>query len=865
MADNVTEAYNEVDEELTTAYGESSDSEVKGVAKEYASGGSKDVQVNVHNVSVKHNIPEDMIIDDLNMTNLEKEQNPYTKSDLSGSVGKSFEMPKEGESLTIDYGSATDKIEITAEHVGNSFLFVDDWAEDDTVYHVKSAYLGEFDFNADEFELKYKEIKEVDGTVSKLPYLEYIGDSDGMLNDYLHWDNFAWTGSTGSLDKRSLTLPDGLKSMDYMFANNEKMVHVPAIPESVISMHCSFENCTNLREFLHRTSRWHAKSSGEVILPSNLEDLSSAFKNCENLEGNFADLPESVLNISNMCDGANKIGSDYKSWFRNYEYSVPGYGGIKTPYLTSDYAKDALNVSSEPAKKQADSAEFIIDEAGHINQDMIDEYNASIDVYNEEHPDAPKAHLNMDQLTESEMHTVMDFYNDIAKGKTYNNAEMASGGARSNNYYYDARDESVKDDVTGLMISDKRNGGADWWHRYAIDGVAALSIGGVIGSKFGKYAGLIAGVGGAAALDYFNVIPESLSPIVGWIAEKLPEGGAKDKLNELVDKWKESKISMQEEALTAENIAATFQNRRAQRSFYGIQGTYCLNGAVENSLFNNASYCGANLNFKASADAAVQYGEKDVMTGTQAFINEATTDMELFFKSKIADGTYKVNSPEFKQDLKDYYVSLMQGLESYNEGAQVGISKIKDAPDAYQKTSQEGLNMMNRAYTTEVMESLLEMNDEYGFMDDDAWKKISSMNISGVDIENIKNYDDTYFNALKAESIANVQSIMTEAGEKYVRGSIIAFDVKDDSSYYNTGEFYNEGNNTTLFETRAKQFAQAYNIDIEDAQKALNDSKIQDNPHKDGTIRLGLDEYYKLYGKDTEEDSNEVEFDVPSV
>lgn len=777
---------------------EKEQAEKEGVTVVEGKDGTFETSVNTGRMADVLGVDESLIIDDLNMTELEKQQNPYTKTDLSKQDTVLYN--EDGTRLDdVGHGNTVNIMgcEVSASNsVISSGIF--GWRKEYTsVVHVKSDYLGEFDYDSKEFALGYKELE--DG--SKLPVLKYIGGRDGANAAGIAGFDLAMIGS-------DIGIPDGLKSMDYMFTGDDHLKYVPPIPDSVTSMHYAFADCSALEfstdcsdlpdGFLNFTPSWTAELDGYTVrLPDGLEDMSGAFKNCDKLNVTFAAdsstegafggdyggiLPSSIVNLQEAFEGCERL--EKQSFMSKLAGGAvyPQYGSNITPYLTSHYAKDALNkITNEDAKEYADSREYIVDEEGNVDEDKLNEAEES------------GQSVDREKLNKTRIRSRAKTLEDIYEGKVDNDSELSSGGARSNNYYYNAAEDGIDDDLTGLMVSDKKPSGlGSIWQRAAIDGAAGLGIAGLINKVTGSgLLSTIAGVGGAVALDYFDILPESLLPIMNWTKDKLPEGSWKDKMTDLIDTMTGSTINEQKENLTMENVAATYQNRRLQRSIWGLKGAYELEG-VDESMYNNAEYCALNLNFKATADKALKDGEAAATDGARMVVRETVTSMEEMWKAKEAGGE---DMSTHKAAMQDYYLELMEALESYNKGAKHGMVQMTDG--AYKKVSEQGLDMLNRAYTSEVLDSLREMDAKYGFMDEAAWNKISSMGISGVDIRNIRSFDDAKAQELSNKSLVAVQAIITQAGEEYKTGVVLK--PRDGESFYDEGDgkFYNEGNSAS--------------------------------------------------------------------
>lgn len=684
---------------------------------------SNDLSVDTKAMAKYLDIDEKYIIDDLHMTNLEKEKNPYLKSDLSnektiykGDGTSRIDDVKSGESVSIADGTIT----------GN---------EDGTV-HVKSDYLGEFDYNPEEFRYGYKEVREADGSVGQLPVLEWITNDDGEINHL------------GLIENRnsSITIPDGIKSCDYMFANNENITLLPKLPDSVESAHGMFQNCPELLYGSRDINEGEniCNVGGHVKFPEGLKDMSSMFKNSGKMKVDFGELPKSVLNVQDAwegCEGMN--GSDYyvdigPLKLFEYKYTIPEYGNDITPYLTSTYAKNAMNdISNESVKKAADEAEYIVDEDGTIRADKKDLLE------NEE------LGIDKETLADAQAATGLKYQENIQKGLTSSEVEIASGGARSDNKVFNAATGQYEYDQTGELVSDDKS--HSWWQHLVVDGGAGLLIGGVAGGLTGsKMVGLVVGVGGAVALDVMDILPESLSPILSGTANMLPEGGIKDKLNEWSKNLAGSTVDAQKSELTPEAVANEHQELRLGDSIKAANSVTIQD--ISESMYNNGRVVSTSMALWATA----KRGESSAKTVNDYVVSKCTSAMESNWTSEIEKNGV---TDEIKTDMKSYYTKMFEALDSYNQGAKDGIDSAFGKDSTKAQLSQKGLEMVNRSYTEGLMDSFVKMNDQYDFMSQSELKALQSdLQIDGIgDLTKYK--DSNSFSELKMDAELEVDTL----------------------------------------------------------------------------------------------------------
>lgn len=437
--------------------------------------------------------------------------------------------------------------------------------------------------------------------------------------------------------------------------------------------------------------------------------------------------------------------SKFLGVFDGHTYSIPNYGGVDTPYLTSTYAKNAMNdISNEKVKDAADSADFTIDEDGTINSDYKDAIAAG----------KATGVLDSETLSESQSATGIQYQTDVHEGIVSSEVEIASNGARSDNKVYNAATGKYEYDQTGELKSDDKN--QSLWQRLVIDGATGLALYGVTkGVTDNKLLGLVAGIGGTAILDYTDILPESLAPVLTFTSNLLPDGSIKDKLNEWAKDLSGSTIAEQKENLTPENVANQHQEMRLEDSVKAANSVMIQD--VSTSMNNNGYTAGTSMAFWATA----KKGEKSAQTVNDYVVSKCTFAMEEQWTADI-----KMNglTDDTKNDMKNYYTKMFDALKSYNDGVKQGIANSFGTDSTRGKLSLEGLNMVNRSYTSGVMDSFVKMNDKYHFMTTEELKSVQGGfgkdGISGIcDLMAYKN--SASFDSIKQESSANIDALLS--------------------------------------------------------------------------------------------------------
>lgn len=685
----------------------------------------------------KIGVPVESLEDPSSLTMLEREQHPFWKSDLSKEKtvtrtdGRRIDDIKEGDTVTISDGTLS-------------------MNEDGTI-HCKSEYLGEFDYDPEMFAYGYKELRESDGTTSQLPVLQYVGDHDGSHN---------LLGSVGpNIAVSNIEIPEGLKSLDYTFEGNKDLLYLPRIPDSVTSMHYGFAHCPEL-ERPSRASQegeWFSNQFGALYIPNGMLDMSNCYEGSPKLEADFGTLPSSVVNITEAWEGCEGIGSKWKYFgFIEQEHDVPKYGGLATPLLAEEFAKNALNdISNENTKEQADNAEFYVQKDGTLNEDIAKDLE-SLDKKLTEESGEETHFVEQDLLHATQGAAATDYVVNVMQGDVSNEVEIATDGSRTENKIYNGETDSFEYDETGELKSDKQGGSL--WQRLVIDGGVGLGIGAIAGGLTkSKVVGVVAGVGGAILLDKMDVLPKTLSPILYETASWLPEGKLKDTLTGWADELKVSTLDDQKANWTPENVAKDHQSARL------VDGLSKVNVAdvtdVSKSMYNNGYAAAGKYN---ALWATATKGEGSAACVRESVVDPCMKAMEQQWQSQIGEDGQP--SAELKTEMKAYYEKMFGALDSYNKGAKEGIQQYWGGDEVKTQMSTYGLHMVNRAYVSSVMDSIVQMNEKYQLYTPEELQTLQSKYpIEGIgDLATYK--DKSSFDAIRDEESFELDSLLAVDG-----------------------------------------------------------------------------------------------------
>lgn len=357
-------------------------------------------------------------------------------------------------------------------------------------------------------------------------------------------------------------------------------------------------------------------------------------------------------------------------------------------------------------------------------------------------------------------------------------------------------------DLTGGKMSQqqKREVKDSVWEQIVMGGGIGLLTGGIVGRvSDNKFAGLAAGVGGVALLNHFKLLPTTVQPVLEFTANILPDGAIKNKLLEWRNKLSGYEARSYNEAIDAKNKEIAEYNKQFDDPRFVADHwkdrrlAYAFSKAEEAAIYNMGEHMSENAKFAAKATtfiAVANAGEESASCINDVLTFSCDAIAQQWVKDVSAAGGI---NDDIKDRMQSYYVSLMGSVEAYSKGALEGTKSNFAANTDDYVLSGCGANMVNRAALNVIVPALKAADDKYHFMDDNAWSKIESMNIAGVDIENIRNYDKNYFDDLKradAETVLVRQSQDKESkhDDKTVDTSMQDHPVSDRSESVNPSE-----------------------------------------------------------------------------
>ena len=694
----------------------------------------------------------DQVRAELGKSALERETSPFLKTDLrdveshpiNACDDPSWRYLKDDKSWYV-FGEGT-KVEMRYSY-GNGKCMVE------------SAYMGNFTFDTDDYELRYRMLEEKDGSYSYLPYLAYIGPT---------------VQDTGIFWGTPTRMPEGLKVADYMYADHTKMTYAPRFGDSVGSAAFCFAGCTSLirQEYISDYGSCPNGVVDGVELPScGIQDMTGTYIGCENLQNRFTPLNEkwdrlkNLRSIRSCFDGCGKQGTNTFPLFGTIpnisilRYGVREYGDGHTedvtPLLTRSGVEDAYR--GVTGVHEVNGKDVVKEEVTVMTESLTTNEDST---YYEEHPEE-LAEVDQEARSEALRFERYDVERDVAAGEVRSNISMRTGGGLTENIIWNAKTQKYELDETGYLTGDKEStkpGGNDIWNTLASagTGLAVYGISGLFTDK--KWLRIVAGAGTGLVLYKTGLLRSTFSPLLSALEGALPEGPFKD----LVHKWSvdtdiTSHVDEQKAALQSEAIAKDQVCRISDVGTKGIRSASIQEEGIDLYMNNNGAMMGARMcgNGRGACvfSEAAKLGESNVEFEETKQASQAMCEtMEASWQKRLDNGE---DPQTVYADMTRYYQNIFSGVAAYDQGATGTINRDFADDSTVHELALGGLAMSNRSMMEPVLDSMYRVNEKYHIFTAEDMAQLDTYPISGIGT--VTDYVPGCFDIYRADTATNVQ------------------------------------------------------------------------------------------------------------
>lgn len=669
--------------------------------------------------------------------------------------------------------------------------------------------LGSFDYNADEFSLGYWE-SEVNGNKVRVPVLHYINDGEvtnGLNRTY-----------GGFLSGEHIKIPDGLKSLDYTFADTGIQT-MPVIPDSVESAHCAFMDCKSLYDGCESSKNDSGIYAGKLTSRSNLKDTSWMFAGCENMRNYFPSMSRDTVDGRYMYSECKSLGWDGETLNEKGEmltsFAMPDLNNLRYAdafWLMNMFdgcdsaviAKMAeyLNVEEGALKDGGGVSEWTDSEGTHNNRydRLIDgSYDKNLEQYISDNTARGKILQLIDRDSNGLTGVASDTANLASMGVQITDKGTLSDDSVWAKFRQSDFDATFK---TGNEFGDLLN--------HAIPAVGTYAISKSLLNKMtnGNHKA-IATVGAVAlaAVPQIVGVGNTLTPMLDWTANAVGKDNRVGRfLTTLSDKLKGNVTY--HTAVSELNVDETFESMQESASGYAKnqvarlmtrtnhQGEDVLVASeydISADMKKNGEYLAkdANLLFIAcEPEENLKMTLTDSVMKTSLAALKEKMDLEL-----RAAGSDSEKIESIRETYSGYYMTMLYNLDAYDNSAKQNLESIYATDPELKAQAENGLGKVMRCTAQPLYGQMHDLQEywqaTYGtafFTDkqlNDPEKSTQSMTITGIGSFNKfdpeKDYSDqsdVYIQKLETYQAALAQAVSTASSQEEIDAAY--------ASYYET-------------------------------------------------------------------------------
>lgn len=626
--------------------------------------------------------------------------------------------------------------------------------------------LGSFEYDTNAWALGTKEVTDTaSGVTTTIPVLRYIDkDNSWKSGDQVYGGN--------------ITIPEGLKSLDYSFENNKDLETVPKIPDSVESAHAAFKNCTkmtraakNAKEgeshgnegLLAGAAAGAATGAAAGIICPGVGNVvgglvgggiglvgglvgGKAYGAKNDGKGGTWDMPDGLKDASEMFSGCSSLTEAYDAAGKNLINARSMYAGTKklgTDEIANKFGSTAITDFNSDSKL---SKEAVQDSYNGTNVELTDELkgNYSKD-WDEETQTMNKADISAEEKAEVEALNQTLQEHDVVFGEENTDMTAQTDGLASSATVKTEHGYKSTTDVNEKNADSKSSDGSNLIDR----GIVSLGEFWILKKVTGN--ALIAGVA-TFGLQAVGVLPKSMKPVLNavtgfvgedstvgkmlsGIADKLPD--SKDDEKSLADKVASSAEAKQDKAeKDASDKTNSTVDERVKSDMSSMKTITAKQSSGELDVSRQMA-----ANGKAVAKDGVLLTAANKADNDQEFEDIKTMSMTMAAgleeKAQSMVGTSGNLSDKDKKTLATQCMNVMNGMNAYDDGAleQIKTQYGENTPRSEQ--AKAGLGKVMNMSVTPMMDAIKEMDGKYHFLSKEDKQRLSNMEITGV-----TNYDD---------------------------------------------------------------------------------------------------------------------------
>lgn len=699
--------------------------------------------------------------------------------------------------------------------------------------------LGTFEYDSSEWALGTKTVTDAaSGVSTKIPILRYIDkDNSWTPGDQVYGGN--------------ITIPEGLKSLDYSFDGNKDLETVPKIPDSVETAHAAFKGCTKIEHAAKNAKTGEHSSAGDVVtgicasaggaavtgaalgttvgpfgtvagtvagtvvgigtgiagavyagtkaeedgkggtweMPSGLKDATEMFSGCTNLTEAYGKAGENLQVTRGMYYNTEKLGTDE---------TANKFGSEAVTDLTDS------NVSKTAAQGMYTGS----------NNDIMPDLEGNYSKYYDEDTDT----LNRTDVDTKTKKEVSEVNKSLKESDAVNGVESNDMTAQTDGLASSGSVKTKHGTKKTTDIKEQNEKSSEFGDAGNLLDRGAVSLGEFWLLKKVTGNTLIAGVA-TFGLQAIGILPKSMKPVLdavtGFVGKDSTVGKA---LTNISDKLGNDEASSKNKTKSEKHLSEADQKQDAKEKDKSDKTRSTVDERVKSDMSSvkTAASSDKALNIDKSMSAngkkivndgvlltAANKGATDTeITDIQTMMNTSAAALEEKAQ-KMADSSDKLSSKD-KKALSEQCMAVMKGLDAYDNSAVSEIEKKYGVNTENSKKATDGLGKVMSSATLPFIDAIKDMDSKYDFLSDKDKKSLSKMEITGV-----TNYDEYQVGDMAAEN-DKLSSVSAEDDMSMYANAGIDDDLTSDKSKVDTTKSANAktishaGSGKSLVESRTQ-------------------------------------------------------------
>ena len=699
--------------------------------------------------------------------------------------------------------------------------------------------LGTFEYDSSEWALGTKTVTDAaSGVSTKIPILRYIDkDNSWTPGDQVYGGN--------------ITIPEGLKSLDYSFDGNKDLETVPKIPDSVETAHAAFKGCTKIERAAKNAKTGEHSSVGDVVtgicasaggaavtgaalgttvgpfgtvagtvagtvvgigtgiagavyagtkaeedgkggtweMPSGLKDATEMFSGCTNLTEAYGKAGENLQVTRGMYYNTEKLGTDE---------TANKFGSEAVTDLTES------NVSKTAAQEMYTGS----------NNEIMPDLEGNYSKYYDEDTDT----LNRTDVDTKTKKEVSEVNKSLKESDAVNGVESNDMTAQTDGLASSGSVKTKHGTKKTTDIKEQNEKSSEFGDAGNLLDRGAVSLGEFWLLKKVTGNTLIAGVA-TFGLQAIGILPKSMKPVLdavtGFVGKDSTVGKA---LTNISDKLGNDEVSSKNKTKSEKHLSEADQKQDAKEKDKSDKTRSTVDERVKSDMSSvkTAASSDKALNIDKSMSAngkkivndgvlltAANKGATDTeITDIQTMMNTSAAALEEKAQ-KMADSSDKLSSKD-KKALSEQCMAVMNGLDAYDDSAVSEIEKKYGVNTENAKKATDGLGKVMSSATLPFIDAIKDMDNKYDFLSDKDKKSLSKMEITGV-----TNYDEYRVGDMAAEN-DKLSSVSAEDDMSMYANAGIDDDLTSDKSKADTTKSANvktishAGSGKSLVESRAQ-------------------------------------------------------------